>query len=405
MVGKLFEKRKKLKEEIGITLVALIITVIVMLILASVAIASVVDRDGLFSKTRQAVKTYENAVNREDETLINLIGQVDYYLEESKLIVEPLNQIVSINQTYNGETRGSYNNPIIPKGFAPINENGANWGTDEGYKYGLVITDEITAGESTGNEFVWVPVDGTSVIFERQDFGFYWRGNFLDYLEPQTQELTKIKISVMTNGGFYIARFEAGKAEGENLATDGSIRAVSKQGAKVWNEIAWSDSGINNDIAPRNGAVTVARSMYLDTEDNKYGVVSTLIYGIQWDTALKFIESYDIGESGYDIYAIDSTGMGNYIGTGVGDPTDAEPAISGFSETFRQKNIYDMAGNVREWTMENYNTSRVYRGGDYGNSASTIPASYRCHGDVDRTNAYLRLSCCTIYKIIFMTLV
>ena len=45
-----------------------------------------------------------------------------------------------------GKTTGTYNNPIIPKGFAPINENGAEWGTEEGYKKGLVITDEVTNG-------------------------------------------------------------------------------------------------------------------------------------------------------------------------------------------------------------------------------------------------------------------
>ena len=381
----------KQERQAGITLVALVITVVVMLILAGVAIAAVVDGDGLFSKTREAKEVYENASDRESEMLTNLMGQIDYYIKDSEdaPIENPLNQIVNVNQTYSGGTEGSYSDPIIPKGFAPINENGAEWGTEEGYKYGLVITDEITANESTGNEFVWIPVDGTIVKFERYDFGFYWNGNFGDYSDPKIQELTDITTSVSTNGGFYIARFEAGKSQSGTLVTDGSVKPVSKQGAIVWNSIAWSGNGTNEDINPENGAVTVARAMYPE-DDANYGAVSTLIYGTQWDTTLNFIGAYNIGEAGYDTYATDSTGMGNYSGTNGADDiaSTSEPAVCGAREGFRQKNIYDMAGNVWEWTMEKYSQGRVLRGGDYYDDiASLVPASYRSNGDVDGGDA------------------
>ena len=75
------EKKKQVKREKGITLVALVITVVVMLILAGVAIAAVVDGDGLFSKTRQAAETYENATDKESYMLENLMGQIDHYIE------------------------------------------------------------------------------------------------------------------------------------------------------------------------------------------------------------------------------------------------------------------------------------------------------------------------------------
>ena len=65
---------KEQEKQAGITLVALIITVVVMLILAGVAIAAVVDEDGLFSKTREATKVYENAADKESEMLTNLMG-------------------------------------------------------------------------------------------------------------------------------------------------------------------------------------------------------------------------------------------------------------------------------------------------------------------------------------------
>ena len=95
---------KKQEKQSGITLVALVITVVVMLILAGVAIAAVVDEDGLFSKTREATEVYESATDRESKMLTNLMGQIDHYLNENKdngnestenkPIVNPINQIV-----------------------------------------------------------------------------------------------------------------------------------------------------------------------------------------------------------------------------------------------------------------------------------------------------------------------
>ena len=382
--------RKKEKEK-GITLVALVITVVVMLILAGVAIAAVVDGDGLFSKTRQAAETYENATRNEGDTIQSMINQIDEYLGNKNTGTgdddtppaggATIGEIVDENKTFTGGITGSYNDPIIPKGFAPINENDAIWGTDDGYQKGLVIEDE------SGNQFVWVPVDGTTVTFARQDWRnaanelLTWPANTLVGNDDATQytEMVPeaITTSVNNNGGFYIGRFEAGKPEGVTLATDGSVKPVSKQGATVWNNIAWSDNGTNDDANPGNGAVTVARSMYLESDTN-YGVASTLIYGVQWDTALKFIGAY----GGDTTYATDSTGKGNYNGTSGADDiaSTSEPAECGAREGFRQKNIYDMAGNVWEWSMEKCSTYRVIRGGDYYDptySGSFRPASVR----------------------------
>ena len=73
-------EKKHNKKEKGITLVALVITVVIMLILAAIAIGSVTG-DGLFNRTRQAAETYENAADKESYMLENLIGQIDHYIE------------------------------------------------------------------------------------------------------------------------------------------------------------------------------------------------------------------------------------------------------------------------------------------------------------------------------------
>ena len=367
-------KKRKVKSRVrnkgGITLIALIITVVIMLILAGVAIGAVVGGNGLFNKIGQAIEIYENVSEDEKFEIHDMVTQIDIYLQDTNNPIvkdkAEINIIVDENQTYDGRLKGTYYNPIIPKGFAPINENGADWGSVDGYKKGLVITDEVNEdGNSIGNEFVWVPVDGTIVKFERYDFG---KGNievsFSNYLETLPETL---QTSIDKNAGFYIARFEAGQA------ADGKV--VSKQGATVYNKVNWNNAKIS------------AEAMY-PPSDTAYGVISTLIYGAQWDTALKFIGAYNVGEEGYDTYAIDSTGMGNYNGINGGDDISSitSPAECGARDSFRQKNIYDMAGNVWEWTMEEYRMTHLYRGACFDNDPVTDPASHRKFNTVNGNN-------------------
>ncbi len=90
---------KKPEREAGITLVALVITVVVMLILAGVAIAAVVDGEGLFSKTRQAAETYENAADKEGYMLENLMGQIDHYIKEEE--ETPIEETIEVGDYVN----------------------------------------------------------------------------------------------------------------------------------------------------------------------------------------------------------------------------------------------------------------------------------------------------------------
>lgn len=272
---------------------------------------------------------------------------------EEEIFIEKL----PINLTADGKLAGTYSNPLIPAGFIPINVNNAIWQSSDGYKNGLVITDQVDAnGISIGNEFVWVPVDGTNVVLERKN----WEksnGNYGDYSETLPDTITT---SVQNNGGFYIARYEAGKEKSNNTDV-----LVSKKGAAIWNNISYTE------------ALTKANNMY---SSENYGGNSTLIYGAQWDATLQFITGYNVGENGYDVFPSNSTGVGNYSGTSGGDTTTATPATSGILEVFKQKNIYDMAGNVQEWTNEKYGTDSVKRGGSYSNSSPTeYPAGYRNH--------------------------
>ena len=118
-------------------------------------------------------------------------------------------------------------------------------------------------------------------------------------------------------------------------------------------------------------------------------VTSTLIYGIQWDATMQFFDSRYIEEKipESDIqnsYVSNSTGKGNYNENENKNEWKNKVAKTGSSPEYRVKNIYDMAGNVREWTMEGcYTEKRIARGGDYGVQGGIVtPASNRNDFDV-----------------------
>ena len=100
-------------------------------------------------------------------------------------------------------------------------------------------------------------------------------------------------------------------------------------------------------------------------------VTTTMIWGCQWDAVMRWM--YNSGDAEKKTYTYDSTGKGNYNGT---NGNEAIP--TGTNDAYSVNNIYDMAGNVRDWTIEAFNTSyRVERGGFYNNDGSNGPASDR----------------------------
>ena len=64
-------KKEKLREK-GITLVALVVTIIILLILAGVTLDMVLSQNGLFSRAQNAVEMYKKAQEDEEKMLDNL---------------------------------------------------------------------------------------------------------------------------------------------------------------------------------------------------------------------------------------------------------------------------------------------------------------------------------------------
>ena len=331
----MYKNKSKLKNSKAITLIALVITIVVMIILSGAAINLTLGQNGIFMKAKQARENYMQATNEEQEELANME--------------------LTIDEIANGYV--PYDNPYIPTGFKHI-------GTED-WNSGYRISD---TGDETGNIFVWVPCvldqskvkEGDKVEnFQKTTTGKYNDSSLVlsptDTNVSDVEPTSAIKESVGKYGGFYIAAYEAGiegKIENNNLstktATDGSIKPLSKANCGVWNGIS------------RTGALTVSASM-VNTEG---GVKSGLISGECWDTTLQWMVNSSTNaklNAGYDI---DSTGKGWY-----NDVSSNTRHTTGY---YGVNNIYDMAGNVWEWTTENCarnnNSYLVLRGGGYGNS-------------------------------------
>ena len=262
------------------------------------------------------------------------------------------------NVTVNGADPGYYN-PVVPVGFKAINTDGAKWngtGMAQGFATGLVIEDR------NGSQFVWVPVDGNNVMYEKGD------RDSVDDLPSALKDLgVDEQRQIDLYGGFYVSRYEAGNDDG-NLA--------SKQGLKPENGVTYDE------------AKTYAEDMY----SNQY-VKSGLLTGTAWDTMVGWIAQ----TPGYDTdYITNNQASGNNINNsfqvkgwyavGPNDTgekrgawtqgTYTKPAGqtcligTGLVEAFKMNNIYDLAGNVWEYTYETMKDSdgndvRVVRGGDY----------------------------------------
>ena len=394
--------RTKRTKQRGITLIALVITIIVLLILAGVSIAMLTRQNGILTQAQNAKNRTEEAGAEEQNRLDEYENKTNEYAngngqgggtagqEVEKPSTWPENdKIIAISD-------GKGNTIPLPNDFNYV-------GGDK--ETGLVISDaegDNLDNTAKGNQFVWIPVDDYTK-FQRQA-GYReksqqsWPSSYAEANESGTNikitetgttqaEAVAMYKSVKNYGGFYIGRFETGKDESGNV--------VVRKEVIPYNNVPWSSTRkMTEDEAldgTENGAIEQAR--YFATLKEYTSVTSTLCYGVQYDAALNYIdpkyitEAEAIGKPSCDetSYVRDSTGKGNY----KDDDDTNNPAQTGSKEEYKIKNIYDLAGNVYEWTMESSNTFiRVYRGGGCNVSGSNRPSSWRDGSPPDSADPY-----------------
>ncbi len=174
---------------------------------------------------------------------------------------------------------------------------------------------------------------------------------------------------VSSNKGFWVGRYETSGMNNSTTTTYASSNEI-----KV-NVVKGTTTGI--------GSVTWYR-MYaqqkLYSSKANITLTSSMIWGSQWDQIMIWMRTVS-NETTYagtrPFYVINSQGMGNF-GTSAGGTGSI--ANTGY---YAVKNIYDLAGNVYDWTLEAYNANiRIPRGGVYGNTNSSYTrAAYRFNND------------------------
>ena len=214
-------------------------------------------------------------------------------------------------------------------------------------------------------------------------------GNFASQAEYDAEK-QKMLQSVYDNGGFWISRYEIG--------TDNAAEAVAANTATVTK--AESKQGLYPIV---NKSQSQAQQI-VKTIDND----ASLMFGIQWDLTLKFLETK--GMQLADL-TTNSASWGNYTdavftpdrgkynlafgtadnwqeATGVQHSSIAWCITTGAADYTKKMNIYDLAGNVREWTLESTNGASVVSRGGMGASDGTHPAGERNNSSVSNYDEY-----------------
>ena len=207
-----------------------------------------------------------------------------------------------------------------------------------------------------------------------------------EFLNQLEKEFNNMVASVEKYGGFYIGRYETG-----NINQD---TPVIQKG--------------NTNISSQTWYNMYKRCKNIKGENTN--VETGMIWGNQWDRTLMWL--IETGNKTKEQIADDSTSWGNYYNatfeyvnssgsTTTKNENSGTRIPTGSTEYTKANNIYDLAGNVWDWTMEASSTlSRVFRGGYYSNNGTNIPAVYRSSSIPSINNSYRRLSCSTLYKVI-----
>ena len=376
---KLKEKNNNLKEN-GITLIALIVTIVILLILAGVTLTAVFSDNGIIKRARDAQTKTDQGVQKDLEPMGELEDLINKNSGENKEEnAVKISTLVGTVVDKNTKAVDAYGNKItIPKGFKVLphgTEAGSTTYTYSGDNIPAVQDGIVIENETDGNQFVWVPVGtinnksgdskgatSTITLGRYSDFAMtngavasgqpvqvasvenctreVSIGTFCKELcssssseNTTARNLAEFISITLEKGGYYIARFEASGT---------TSKIESKYNQKV----------LGNITQPT--AANLAREMYGEIKENdKLVYASDLVNSYAWDTAIIFIQTYSI-EIDASSYASKNKST-SFANTGISND--------------KYCNIWDMSGNAKEWTTEYSSDSDfvpcTFRGGYY----------------------------------------
>ena len=415
------KKEKNKKYDGGITLVALVVTIVILLILAGVSLNLVIGNERILTRSKEATNKYEKQAENEQQGLNNVDDWMDEQFGDTRMKKVTVNTKATKNGTINGQ-EPNINNPIIPKGYTPINAGSATWGdgssapTQSSIDNGLVIKDD------NNNEWVWIPVEASvlSGMYASSNEGIALSGDVgvttkmytktttigrtgdtvtLPRSTPNTTEVREpdLVTDYDKDEAYYktILGFDTPKAMAEAFTSDyaNMIVSIQKYGGFYIGRYELSNEGVQKGKATltnKNWYELYKKCTTLNASDK---VESKMIWGIQWDLACDFIS-----KKGEQKSITNSIAWGNYSDStdpaNKGNYEKSKKKDTGSNEEWKANNIYDIAGNCYEWTQEAVSTfRRAFRGGFYNISGSVIPASY-CgwSGPISSSSDNLRFS-------------
>ena len=376
----------KLTQKRGISLIVLIVTIIVIIILAAAVILTITKNNPVSSAKEATFK--EDMANIQDELSMYISKKYTdnpLSFEKSSVNLSGDSMVTELPSTKKYKDKISVVEGNLVKNNSKVNSNEKKWfnevigntsnvkeewqDTIASVKYGVPIPkgfDYVTGTKENGlvikdgegNEFVWVPATESTYIKDTSFPGYTPTGD-----DTLPNGITDETADVVKYRGFYIGRYEAGIPEGDTSPSNKTGIPVSKKSAIVWASIDYTNSKAS------------AESMI----SNEY-VQTGLLTGKAWDTTCNWIKD-SLNSINSSASLTNSRYYGNHIDSlAPANENSGTKSTSGFNENWKVKNIYDLAGNVWEWTSEANDSYFISRGGSYSNSGIENPVSLRNHG-------------------------
>ena len=332
-----------LKSNKAITLVALIITIIILLILAGVSLSMVLGENGLINKAQSSVDKYKESSENEQKLLNSIENYMDLQLKSPGTKVD-------VPDGWNKDTVDAVlddkkNIIPVPKNFYYVGgnlDNGVIISDDPADAYDGT-TDKTTWEYTTslvGNQFVWIPC--TEEEYHKTDWGSQYVYSSVGYDKSEASKDEADKVTKYE--GFYVGRYEAGLADGikeytkeqvsDGVSSPEGYNSVGMPKSKA-EQLPWIYISYTNSKAS-------AEKMY----ENNACVTSGLITGTQWDVMLnKFIGTTNQnGLTFTEADMKDSNKWGNY-------------SYNNLTYTGRSATIYHPSGSISPWGKKQINAS------------------------------------------------
>ena len=424
----------------GITLIALVITIIVLLILAGVSIAMLTGDNGIITQAKLAKEKTEEAKIREEQQIDSLLNRIT--------------SEVPSKEGYN--VSKNVNSPKVTQGMIPVKHNGTDWVvcskedsewysydntkkwanimlSDGKYKEGKVVEGQIVKEEELGSMYVWIPRYAYRIVGEKNIEVNFLKGNTnqdKDGKEYTEDERTDTKTTPIVHpafrlaggqlSGIWVSKFEAsGTNKDGNAVGNGNSSSNSQQYApdettiakSLPNKISWRYITIGEsqkrsmDIAgsqKEKYGLNYANSHLI--KNNEWGAVAYLCYS-QYGNVPKINGAGSLVENShwYDYY----TGQGPASASSEGwynktDDTHNYNTSNGMlaSTTGNITGIYDMNGGCWErvagyldngnWSLNGYGQSadgsiKYFENGKINSTYASLWDSYEV-SEEEKTN-------------------